>query len=293
MSRFARASCTTTDYSGKPLRPGGSPGHPRGGRWIRRCCCRLAPGSLSSKYRCAARSSTSPSAARRRARTARTVAPGRKRSTAATSGTLPICRSPVGRPSSTYGSAGFAATSQSARARHSSSKHPCWQSDAHRTCRLRSMLESIGFSLGGRPGSRHCQRLAMPTSRTTLLRMVRAVPERPIEAPQVLGVDEFALRRGHRYGTILVDADAHRVIDLLEDPSADALVEWLGDHAGVEIICRDRDGVYASAARRGAPNALQVADRWHLTHNLAEALERFSVRRWQCCVRSGERKHYH
>ena len=81
-------------------------------------------------------------------------------------------------------------------------------------------------------------RLAMPTSRTTLVRLVRALPEQPVEAPEVLGVDEFALRRGRRYGTILVDAAAHRVIDLLEDPSADALVNWLGDHehADVQVV---------------------------------------------------------
>jgi transposase len=149
---------------------------------------------------------------------------------------------------------------------------------AHRTRRLRSLLEEIGLALGGRPGSRHCKRLAMPTSRSTLLRMVRALPERPVATPTVLGVDEFALRRGRRYGTILVDADAHRIVDLLEDPSADALVQWLGNHPGVKVICRDRDGVYASAARRGTPEAVQVADRWHLVHNLADALERFAVR---------------
>jgi transposase len=149
---------------------------------------------------------------------------------------------------------------------------------AHRTRRLRSLLEDIGLALGGRPGSRHCKRLAMPTSRSTLLRTVRALPERPIPTPTVLGVDEFALRRGRRYGTILVDAEAHHIVDLLEDPSADALVDWLRNHPGAEVICRDRDGVYASAARRGAPDALQVADRWHLVHNLADALERFTVR---------------
>ncbi len=149
---------------------------------------------------------------------------------------------------------------------------------AHRTRRLRLLLDEIGLALGGRPGTRHCKRLAMPTSRSTLLRMVRALPERPIDTPTVLGVDEFAVRRGRRYGTILVDVGTHHVVDLLEDPSADALVEWLSKHPGSQVICRDRDGVYASAAKRGAPEALQVADRWHLVHNLADALERFAVR---------------
>jgi hypothetical protein len=93
-----------------------------------------------------------------------------------------------------------------------------------------------------------------------------------------LGVDEFAFRRGRRDGTILVDAASHHVLDLLEDPSADALVKWLSDHPGVNVICRDRDGVYASAAARGAPDAMQVADRWHIVHNLADALERMAVR---------------
>src|SRR3989442_15047806 len=108
----------------------------------------------------------------------------------------------------------------------------------------------------------------MPTSRSTLLRMVRALPERPIDTPTVLGVDEFALRRGRRYGTILVDAEAHRIVDLLEDPSADALVDWLGNHPRAQVISRDRDGVYASAARGGEPDELQLGESWHLRRNL-------------------------
>jgi transposase len=110
------------------------------------------------------------------------------------------------------------------------------------------------------------------------LRLVRALPEPPIDTPHELGVDEFAFRRGRRYGTILVDADSHHVVDMLEDPSADALVNWLSNHPGVDVIWRDRDGVYASAAARGAPGAMQVADRWHIVHNPADALERMAVR---------------
>jgi transposase len=149
---------------------------------------------------------------------------------------------------------------------------------ARRTRRLRADLEEIGLALGGRPGSRLSARQKKPTSRMTVLRLLRALPEPPIETPRVLGVDEFAFRRGRRYGTILIDGADHHVIDLLEDPSADALVEWLRDHPGVGVICRDRDGVYASAATRGAPGAMQVADRWHIVHNLADALERMAVR---------------
>src|SRR3979409_2176911 len=112
----------------------------------------------------------------------------------------------------------------------------------------------------------------------TLLRLVWALPEPAIDTPRVLGVDEFASRRGRRYGTIVIDGNSHHVVDLLEDPSAEALVGWLTEHPGAQVICRDRDGVYASAARRGAPNAVQVADRWHIVHNMADALERMAVR---------------
>jgi len=149
---------------------------------------------------------------------------------------------------------------------------------ARRTRRLRSDLEFIGLALGGRPGSRLSRRQQKPTSRTTLLRLLRALPEPLFATPRELGVDEFAFRRRRRYGTILIDARSHHVVDLLEDPSADALVKWLNGHPGVGVICRDRDGVYASAAARGAPGATQVADRWHIVHNLADALERMAVR---------------
>ena len=149
------------------------------------------------------------------------------------------------------------------------------QPKARRTLRLREIQQQIGFAVGGEPGSRLAGRLAMPVSGDTLLRLVRASGLAISSPPRILGVDDWAWRRGQRYGTIICDLERRRVIDLLPDRTGETLASWLRQHGkDVVVVSRDRAGAYAEGIRAGAPQAIQVADRWHLMVNASEALRR-------------------
>ncbi|MFF2548719.1 ISL3 family transposase [Kitasatospora sp. NPDC058063] len=138
---------------------------------------------------------------------------------------------------------------------------------------LQTALQQLALALAGRAGSRLAETFAVPVSRSTLLRLIRALPDPAPTVPRVLGIDEFALRKGHVYATILVDIETRRPVDLLPDRTVATVRSWLADHPGVKVVCRDRSASYAEAARLGAPDAIHVADRFHLWQNLADAVE--------------------
>jgi transposase len=137
---------------------------------------------------------------------------------------------------------------------------------------LSSALDQITLALGGSAGCRLARQLGILASGSTLLRQLKRKAEAAIVAPRVVGIDEWAWRKGHRYGTILCDLEKGKAIDLLADRSVDSTAAWLRAHPGIEIVSRDRSSVYSEAAVRAAPQATQIADRWHLLRNLSEAL---------------------
>jgi transposase len=145
---------------------------------------------------------------------------------------------------------------------------------ARRTERLDGWFTHVSFALGGEAGSRLLKDLGVMVSADTLLKHIRSSQLRAHRTPRVLSVDDFAFRRGTRYGTVLVDLERRTLVDVLPNRSADTFARWLMEHPGVEIVSRDRGGEYAEAARRAAPYAVQVADRFHLLKNLRDVVLR-------------------
>jgi transposase len=141
-----------------------------------------------------------------------------------------------------------------------------------------SALRHLGIAVGGRAGARLAHALGVPGRSRTILRLVHCTPVPTLAAPRVIGLDDWAWRRGRRFGTIICDLERHHVIALLPERTAPSVAQWLQAHPRVEIVCRDRRGLYAEGIRQGAPQAMQVVDRFHLVQTLRDALARLFLR---------------
>jgi transposase len=151
-----------------------------------------------------------------------------------------------------------------------------------RTARLTGQAGEVVRRLAGRSGAGLLTSLGVPVSRHTALRLLLRLPLPEITVPRVLGIDDFALRRGRQYATILIDAETGSRVDVLPGRTADVAEAWLRAHPGIEVVCRDGSGAYAEAVRRALPGAVQAGDRWHLWHGLAGAVLK-EVAAHSCC----------
>ena len=160
---------------------------------------------------------------------------------------------------------------------------------AHRTKRLAGQQQRAAFVLGGEAGACLLSIMGMAVSPDTLIRLIRKIPEPEVTAPRVVSVDEWAKRKGQSYGTILVDLETHKAVDLLPVKSAESFANWLEEHPGAEIISRDRCIEYINGANEGAPDAIQVADIWHLLKNLRDTLKKLMEDKRACLVAAADK----
>jgi transposase len=146
------------------------------------------------------------------------------------------------------------------------------------TTRLRAAIQEVGFATCGKGGEHLATKLGMPVSDVTVLWSLHLVPLPAVDRVRVVGLDDWSWRRGQRYGSIIVDLESHKIVDLLPERTVESVIAWLEAHPEVEVVSRDRGGTYADGATQGAPLATQVCDRWHIVKNLGEALEAFVIR---------------